>query len=94
MEKRRAEEAERLKNEAVDAQQLAEAEKKKAQKMMFLAIGLAGLASLATLGAGYMYDQSEKEQDKAEMERNNALRSDSLAQVAKTEAIGKKNWKR
>lgn len=57
-EKRRAEEAERL-------QKLAESEKKKAQKMMFLAIGLAGLASLATLGAGLMYDRSEKSSDDA-----------------------------
>jgi len=57
-EKRRAEDAERL-------QKLAENEKKNAQKMMFLAIGLAGLASLATLGAGLMYDRSEKSSDDA-----------------------------
>lgn len=59
-ERRRAEEAERLKNEAVSARQIAETEKKKAQKMTFFAIGLAALASLATLGAGYLYDQSKK----------------------------------
>ena len=88
-EKRRADEAERLTREAVTAQKAAEEEKRKAQKMTFFAIGLAGLASLATLGAGYLYDQSEKEKVKAETERNKALQSDSLAQVAKNEAIAK-----
>lgn len=53
LEKRRAEEAERLKNEAEEG-------KRKAQKMMFLAIGMAFLACLGLLGAGYLYDQSEK----------------------------------
>ncbi|MBC7775817.1 MAG: hypothetical protein H7246_10325 [Phycisphaerae bacterium] len=88
-ETQRAEEAERLKNEAILAQQVAEKEKKNAQKMMFLAIGLAGLASLATLGAGYMYDQADKEKTKAEVDRGRAMVSDSLAQMAVKEAIEK-----
>jgi hypothetical protein len=50
-ERQRAEEAERLKNEAVTAQQVAEAQKKKAQRMTFFALGLAVLASLATIFA-------------------------------------------
>ncbi len=60
-EKQRADEAERLKNEAITAQKAAETEKKNAQKMTFYAIGLAFLACLASLGAGYLYDQAEKE---------------------------------
>lgn len=86
-EKQRADEAERLKNEAIAAQKTAEEEKQKAQKMTFFAIGLAALASLATLGAGYLYDQSEKEKTRAETERNNALQSDSIAQVNRNEAL-------
>jgi len=89
VERRRVEEAERLRNEAVAAQQVAEEEKRRAQKMMFVAIGMAFLACLGLLGAGWLYDQSEKEKEKAEIERNKAIQSDSLAQVAKKEAVEK-----
>lgn len=79
-ERRRAEEALRL-------QRAAEEEKRKAQKMSFVAIGMAFLACLGLLGAGWLYDESEKEKEKAEQERNKALRSDSLAQVKAQEAL-------
>jgi len=73
-ERHRAEEAERLKNEAILSKQEAERqsaeakaarthaeeEKKKAQKMSFIAIGMAFLACIGLLAAGYGYDQAEK----------------------------------
>jgi len=79
-ERQRYEEAQRL-------QRAAEEEKHKAQKMSFIAIGMAFLACLGLLGAGWLYDESEKEKEKAEQERNRALRSDSLAQVKAQEAL-------
>ncbi len=78
-ERLRAEEAVRLQTEAerqraaaVYQQEEAERarvaavmQKKKAQKMTIVAIALAFLASLASLGAGLLYDQAETERSKA-----------------------------
>ncbi len=93
-ERLRAEEAVRLQNEAerqraeaVHQQEEAEraritavTQKKKAQKMTILAIGLAFLASLATLGAGLLYDQSEAD-------RRNAVYATELATSATAREI-------
>jgi hypothetical protein len=78
-ERRRAEEAQRLQRQAEEG-------KRKAQRMSFIAIVMAVLACLGLLGAWYLYGRAEKEKDKAEIERNNALRSDSLAQLKAREA--------
>ena len=89
-ERRRAEEAERLKNEAVVAQQAAEVEKRKAQKMMFWAIGMAFLACLGLLVAGYLYEQSEKINQ--EIQTQKALAEERLSQFLKAE-LESKNMK-
>ena len=77
-ERKRAEEAERLKNLAITAQQLAEQEKRKAQKMTYFAIGLAVLASLASLWARGLYVQSKSQYEvirAAETKANTQLRT-------------------
>ncbi|HMX40432.1 MAG TPA: hypothetical protein PKD78_08895 [Saprospiraceae bacterium] len=79
-ERRRVEAAERLRKEAV-------AGKRRAQKMLGWAIGMASLACVGLLGAWYLYRQSEAEKQRAETERNKAIQSDSLAQVATREAV-------
>lgn len=83
MERLRAEEAERLKNEAV-------AEKKKAQKMMFLAIGMAFLACLGLLGAGYLYDKSEKDKAIAVQAKKQAEAAKHIANQKLVEALREK----
>lgn len=85
-EKQRADEAERLKNEAVEAKNIADEEKKNAQKMSYYAIGLAFLACLASLAAGWYYDQSEKDKEAAFAARDRAVASDSVAKIALNEA--------
>lgn len=99
-EKRRAEEAERLKNEAVVskeaavvAQKAAEDEKRKAQKVTFVAIGMAFLAFLGLLGAGWMYYRSEKDREiisQKEKIARDALERMQAAERARTQIeIGK-----
>lgn len=81
-EKQRADEAERLKNEAVAARNFADEEKKKAQKLSYYAIGLAGLALLASLAAGWYYLKSERDRDAAYEARDKAEASDRRARMA------------
>jgi Leucine-rich repeat (LRR) protein len=65
-ERQRAEAAERLKNEAVAARQHAETAKRKAQKMTFFAIGLAILASLASVFAVLKTREAQAAKETAE----------------------------
>ncbi len=89
-ERRRVVEAERLKNEAVSAQKVAEAEKRKAQKMMFLAIGMAFFACMGLLGAGYLYDKSEKDKEIAIQAKKQAEDAKHIANQKLMEALREK----
>ncbi len=82
LEKRRAEEAERLKNEAVRGQQ-------KARRRTWAAVIVAVIAIGLGVVAWGLRREAQREKQNAVTEREDALKSNSLAKAAKQDAIAK-----